>query len=156
MRRWAVFLALAFAVLGGPLAAPLPLSALELPPGFAIEVFARVPNARQMALGKNTLFVGCMRAGQVYAVPLRGARTPVVIADRLEMPVGVAFRDGDPYVSAVGAVAYESFISGWARGGLGAAGRRAGAARRQPARLRRPRGRDLSRRLPGRTVKLRP
>lgn len=104
MRRWAVFLALALAVLREPLAAPLPLSALELPPGFTIEVFARVPNARQMGLGKNTLFVGSMRAGKVYAVPLRGARTPVVIADGLEMPVGVAFRDGDLYVSAVGRI----------------------------------------------------
>lgn len=104
MRRWAVFLALAFAVLGESRAAPLPLFALELPPGFTIEVFARVPNARQMALGKNTLFVGSMRAGKVYAVPLRGARTPVVIADGLEMPVGVAFRDGDLYVSAVGRI----------------------------------------------------
>ncbi|AAZ97679.1 L-sorbosone dehydrogenase, putative [Thiobacillus denitrificans ATCC 25259] len=104
MGRWAVFLALAFAVLGAARAAPLPLSRLELPPGFAIEVFARVPNARQMALGKNTLFVGSMRAGKVYAIPLRGTRAPVVIADGLEMPVGVAFRDGDLYVSAVGRI----------------------------------------------------
>ena len=81
--------------------ASLPLSSLKLPPGFEIELFAEVPNARQMALGKNTLFVGSMRAGKVYAVPLQGARKPVVIADGLDMPVGVAFRDGDLYVSAV-------------------------------------------------------
>ncbi len=79
----------------------LPLSSLRLPPGFEIELFARVPNARQMALGKTTLFVGSMRAGKVYAVPLRGPHNPVVIADGLDMPVGVAFRDGDLYVSAV-------------------------------------------------------
>jgi len=82
-------------------AAGLPLSSLKLPPGFRVELFARVPNARQMALGNNTLFVGSMRAGKVYAVPLKGPRTPVVIAGGLEMPVGVAFRDGDLYVSAV-------------------------------------------------------
>jgi hypothetical protein len=52
----------------------LPLASLNLPPGFEIELFARVPNARQMALGKNTLFVGSMRAGKVYAIPLQGAR----------------------------------------------------------------------------------
>lgn len=81
--------------------ASLPLSSLKLPPGFEIELFAEVPNARQMALGKNTLFVGSMRDGKVYAIPLQGARKPVAIADGLDMPVGVAFRDGDLYVSAV-------------------------------------------------------
>jgi glucose/arabinose dehydrogenase len=82
-------------------AAALPLASLSLPPGFEIELFASVPNARQMALGKTTLFVGSMREGKVYAIPLQGARKPRVIADQLEMPVGVAFRDGDLYVSAV-------------------------------------------------------
>ncbi|HEY9097612.1 MAG TPA: PQQ-dependent sugar dehydrogenase [Thiobacillus sp.] len=85
-------------------AASLPLSSLTLPPGFQIELFARVPNARQMALGKTMLFVGSMRAGKVYAIPLQGARTPRVIADNLDMPVGVAFREGDLYVSAVSRV----------------------------------------------------
>lgn len=80
---------------------PLPLSSLSLPPGFQIEVFARVPNARQMTLGKTMLFVGSMRAGKVYAIPLKTPHQPVVIADGLKMPVGVAYRDGDLYVSAV-------------------------------------------------------
>ena len=79
----------------------LPLSSLKLPPGFQIELFARVPNARQMALGKTMLFVGSMHAGKVYAIPLQGPRKPSVIADQIDMPVGVAFRDGDLYVSAV-------------------------------------------------------
>ncbi len=79
----------------------LPLSSLKLPPGFQIELFARVPNARQMALGKTMLFVGSMHAGKVYSIPLHGPRKLRVIADKLEMPVGVAFRDGDLYVSAV-------------------------------------------------------
>ena len=81
--------------------ADLPLSRLKAPPGFEIELFARVPNARQMALGRSTLFVGSMREGKVYAVPLHGARKPRVIADDIRMPVGVAYRDGDLYVSAV-------------------------------------------------------
>ena len=83
----------------GPM--PLPLSSLSLPPGFQIEVFARVPNARQMALGKTMLFVGSMREGKVYAIPLKSPHKPVVIADGMKMPVGVAYRDGDLYVSAV-------------------------------------------------------
>ncbi|MFO7543576.1 MAG: PQQ-dependent sugar dehydrogenase [Thiobacillus sp.] len=84
--------------------AALPLASLKLPPGFQVELFASVPNARQMALGKHTLFVGSMRAGKVYAVPLTAPRKPVVIANGLEMPVGVAFRNGDLYVSAVNRV----------------------------------------------------
>lgn len=79
----------------------LPLSSLSLPPGFQIEVFARVPNARQMTLGKTMLFVGSMREGKVYAIPLKSPHKPVVIADGMKMPVGVAYRDGDLYVSAV-------------------------------------------------------
>jgi glucose/arabinose dehydrogenase len=79
------------------------LSQIRLPPGFKIETFAQVPNARQMALGKDTLFVGSMRAGKVHAIPLRNGRAgkPRVIAEGLNLPVGVAFRDGDLYISAV-------------------------------------------------------
>ena len=101
MKRLIVFTLMLFALQAPAAADSLPLARLKLPPGFEIELFARVPNARQMALGNNTLFVGSMRAGKVYAIPLRGARKPVVIADGLDMPVGVAFRDGDLYVSAV-------------------------------------------------------
>ncbi|NWG38708.1 MAG: sorbosone dehydrogenase family protein [Hydrogenophilaceae bacterium] len=76
---------------------------LTLPPGFSIEVFAEVDNARQMALGKRTLFVGSRTVGKVYAIPIVNHRAgkPIVIASDLNMPVGVAFRDGDLYVSAV-------------------------------------------------------
>jgi len=42
---------------------------LLLPPGFAIEVYADVPNARSMALGENgTIFVSNRRASSVYAI----------------------------------------------------------------------------------------
>mgnify|MGYP001394653737 CR=1 FL=1 len=101
MKRLILSIMMLFAWLAPAAADSLPLASLKLPPGFEIELFARVPNARQMALGNNTLFVGSMRASKVYAIPLRGARKPVVIADGLNMPVGVAFRDGDLYVSAV-------------------------------------------------------
>ena len=95
---WLVTVAISQAVLA---AEPLPLSSLSLPPGFQIELFARVPNARQMALGKTMLFVGSMREGKVVAIPLKAPHQPVVIADGLTMPVGVAYRNGDLYVSAV-------------------------------------------------------
>lgn len=90
-------------------AAELPLERIRLPPGFAIELWARVENARQMVLGRHdgnggTLFVGSMQAGKVHAVRF-GANFKVqgvsVVASGLERPVGVAYRDGSLYVSAV-------------------------------------------------------
>lgn len=76
----------------------------KLPEGFSIAVFAQVPNARQMALGSRTLFVGSRDAGTVTAIPLdqhlRPGK-PIIIASGLNMPVGVAFRNGDLYISAV-------------------------------------------------------
>ena len=84
----------------------LPLERIRLPPGFVIELVARVPNARAMVWGRNgTLFVGSTR-GQVHAVslPATGAADAArvrTIASGLRDPAGVAFRDGALYVSAV-------------------------------------------------------
>jgi glucose/arabinose dehydrogenase len=86
----------------------LPLDTLKLPPGFAIELLARVPNARQMALGETAsgrvLYVGSMREGKVFGLELdRDYRAGAlhVLAQGLQLPVGVAYRDGSLYVSAV-------------------------------------------------------
>lgn len=83
----------------------LPLEKIKLPPGFHIELFARVDNARAMALGaENTLFVGSMRAGKVHAVKFDAnyrATQTTLVAEGLNMPVGVAFGNGALYVSAV-------------------------------------------------------
>ncbi len=95
-------LALLVAVPAG--GAELPLERIKLPQGFAIELVARVPNAREMTLGaQGTLFVGSMAAGKVYAVTLHpgAAATVAAIASGLEQPVGVAFHDQALYVSAV-------------------------------------------------------
>ena len=83
----------------------LPLERIKLPPGFSIELVARVPAAREMTWGeRGTLFVGS-REGRVFAVTLpeggRGDATVRTIASGLQMPVGVAFRQGALYVSAV-------------------------------------------------------
>lgn len=83
------------------------LDRLQLPPGFHIAVYSdQVPNAREIALGaKGTVFVGSMGAGKVYALTDSkhdGHADKVrVIASGLEMPVGVAFHDGNLYISAV-------------------------------------------------------
>ena len=82
-------------------AADLPLDQIKLPPRFKIEVVARVDNARELSLGaKGTLFVGSTEAGKVYAVDLKSGKA-VTIATGLKTPVGVAFRNGALYVSAV-------------------------------------------------------
>jgi len=85
----------------------LPLEKIKLPPGFHIEVYAKdVPNARSMALSPNgILFVGTRNAGKVYAVIDRNrdnkADEVITIADDLNMPNGVAVRDGALYVAEV-------------------------------------------------------
>src|SRR3954469_20774136 len=46
----------------------LPLERIQLPPGFQIEVYAHVPEARSLALGdRGTVFVGT-REDSVYAI----------------------------------------------------------------------------------------
>ena len=78
----------------------LPLERIKLPPGFRIEVLARVPNARELALGANgTLFVGSRSGGTVHAV--LPDRRVVKIAEGLSMPNGVAFHDGALYIAEV-------------------------------------------------------
>ncbi|MXY22913.1 MAG: sorbosone dehydrogenase family protein [Acidobacteria bacterium] len=86
------------------------LDRLTLPPGFSIDVYAAdVPNARQMALSPNgTLFVSTRRAGNVYAVldddGDQTADRVLTLASGLNMPNGVAFRDGALYVAEVNRV----------------------------------------------------
>lgn len=110
MRR-AVILALSACL--GLLASALPASAqserIELPPGFAVELYAQVPNARSLALGDGgTVFVGTRRGSAVYAVSdLDGdnvGETVRVVARGLRMPNGVAFSGGDLYVAEVSRV----------------------------------------------------
>ena len=99
----------------GILAGVLPSSAAELsdiklPPGFRIAVYAdRVPNARQMALGPSgVVFVGSLSEGKVYAVVDTDgdhkADQVHVLAEKLDMPSGIAFKDGVLYVAAVSRV----------------------------------------------------
>jgi glucose/arabinose dehydrogenase len=96
-------LALAFVCAMPACAQTLPLDRISLPPGFKIEVLARLENPREMVLGsEGTLFAGSMRAGNVYAIKLQpGAPARVTtVASGLDRPIGVAFRGGALYVSA--------------------------------------------------------
>src|SRR5262249_11468171 len=87
--------------------APVPLSSIILPPGFHIEVFASdVPGARSMAMSPNgILFVGSRGEGKVYAVVDsdhdQKADRVIVLKSGLDLPNGVAFRNGSLYVAEV-------------------------------------------------------
>src|SRR4051794_14132408 len=81
----------------------LPLDKIKLPAGFSIDVWAEAPNARGLALGTNgTVFAGSSSEGNVYAITDTGvARQVKIVASTLNLPIGVAFKDGALYVSAV-------------------------------------------------------
>ena len=86
------------------------LNEIQLPPGFQIDIYAdKVENARSMAMGdKGTLFVSTRKAGKVYAIvdQNRDNRADEIftLARGLNMPNGVAFRDGSLYVAEVSRV----------------------------------------------------
>ena len=80
------------------------LHKLNVPDGFKVEVYAEVPDARQMALGQSTgtVFVGT-RYENVYAVvdkdKDRKADQVVTILDDLKVGNGVAMYEGNLYVA---------------------------------------------------------
>ncbi len=91
------------------LLSPLCLQALEdisLPPGFSIEEYAEVPNARSLALGENgTVFVSNRKGRSVYAVVSEeeGTRT-IRLTKGMNSPNGIALHDGDLYVAEISRV----------------------------------------------------
>lgn len=86
------------------------LDRIQLPDGFKIEIYADdVVNARSMSLSPNgTLFVGTRGDGRVYALQDTDGDMKIdkkyTLAKKLNMPNGVAFRDGDLYVAEVNRV----------------------------------------------------
>lgn len=91
---------------------------IELPPGFSIDYYAKnVEGARSMVLSPNgTLFVGSRDSGKVYAVLDRNndskADDVLVLAENLDMPNGVAFKNGSLYVAEVSRVLRYDGIEG--------------------------------------------
>src|SRR5581483_6291773 len=109
----ALVAALALAGCVGLLPLPAPsadLSALRLPPGFSVDVFAHdLGPARFLALDpRGTLLVSVPRKGQVLALPDddRDGRADraVPVVEGLELPHGLAFHDGRLYVAETGRV----------------------------------------------------
>ena len=105
IQRAAIFILLLTASLTA-CARDLPLDKIKLPPGFKISLYAdNVPGARSIALSPDgTLFVGT-RDSKVYALPNRShgkhADEVITLAENLNTPNGVAFRDGALYVAEV-------------------------------------------------------
>jgi glucose/arabinose dehydrogenase len=89
-----------------PYSKTLPLEKVKMPVGFSIAVFAEVNNARSLAMGdKGTLFIGNRNGDKVYAVKDSNgdgvADQKWIIASGLNMPCGVAFKNGSLYVAEV-------------------------------------------------------
>jgi glucose/arabinose dehydrogenase len=93
-------------LLSASLAGEAPLKNIKLPSGFEISLLAdNVPDARSMTLSpRGTLFVGTRDAGKIYALSTTqggNARGLITIAQGLNSPNGVAFRNGALYVAEV-------------------------------------------------------
>ncbi|MBT8188642.1 MAG: sorbosone dehydrogenase family protein [Croceitalea sp.] len=86
----------------------LPIQRLQLPDGFKIDVYAEgVDGARSMAMGDNgTLFVGTRNDKTVYAIQDTNrdyrADNIMILDSTMEVPNGIAFREGALYVAEVG------------------------------------------------------
>ena len=76
---------------------------LRLPPGFAIEIFAKAPQARSLVLAKELgiVFVST-RTDTIYAIPLRdddGLYPTYPVLRNLAAPNGIAWKEGYLYVA---------------------------------------------------------
>lgn len=71
--------------------------------GYGIQAWAKVPNARQMALSPSgKLYVGTRKRGDVYALAIEEPNAIQTIHSGLTMPSGLALHpSGDLYVSAL-------------------------------------------------------
>jgi glucose/arabinose dehydrogenase len=87
-----------------------PDEAVRLPPGFALDVFARdLGHPRALAVDPGgTLVVSVPRTGRVLALPDRDgdgrAEAPVPVIEGLELPHGLAFHAGWLYVAETGRI----------------------------------------------------
>jgi glucose/arabinose dehydrogenase len=95
-----------------PHAAPLTVTPVEkiqvdklkVPAGFKVEIWAHgMPGNRMMTRGdKGTIFAGTRAIGKVYAITDKdGKREHKVIAEGLQQPNGLAFKDGTLFVITI-------------------------------------------------------
>jgi glucose/arabinose dehydrogenase len=82
----------------------IPVDKIKVPAGFKVSLWASgLHNARVMTWGdKGTLFVSSRVAGNVYAVVDKGSTREVkTIAKGLNLPNGIAFKNGTLYVAEI-------------------------------------------------------
>lgn len=82
----------------------IPVDKLKVPAGFKVEVWAHgMPGNRMMTRGdKGTIFTGTRAIGKVYAITDKGGkREHKVIAEGLQQPNGLAFKDGTLFVITI-------------------------------------------------------
>jgi glucose/arabinose dehydrogenase len=95
---------------GSPPSAPPDLKALKVPDGFSIEMYSnKLPNARSIARGgRGIVYVSTRRDNRVYAVVDRnGDHKPekvFTVAQGLDVPNGLAYRDGSLYIAQIGRI----------------------------------------------------
>jgi glucose/arabinose dehydrogenase len=85
-------------------AGEIPVDKIKVPAGFKVSLWAHgINNAREMVWGdKGTLFVSSRVAGNVYALVDKGdSREVKVIAKGLNLPNGIAFKNGTLYIAEV-------------------------------------------------------
>lgn len=93
------FILISLFISSSVLAAKLPLEKLKLPVGFKVSVWAQVPGARSLAQAPDgRVFVGTRGGDKVYVVENGKAQ---VLAEGLDTPNGVAYRDGKLYVAEI-------------------------------------------------------
>lgn len=81
------------------------ISKLNVPEGFVIEEYVKeINNPRQMVEGDDYIFVGTRSAGNVYAVNKLNPDDFIVVLSGMDMPTGVALKDGDLYVAETDAI----------------------------------------------------
>jgi glucose/arabinose dehydrogenase len=109
LRRLLILVVLVFGATAQVIAHELPLDKLNLQDGFKISVYAELVNPRQLARSPSgIIFAGSMRAGNLYALIDKDgdhtAETIITLDTDLELPTGIAYRDGDLFVGAVGRI----------------------------------------------------
>jgi len=80
----------------------LPVDKIKLPKGFKLEVYAAgVAGARSLRLGdKGTVFVSTWQRNKLYAIVDKdGKREVKTLAEGLDWPNGIAFKDGTLYLA---------------------------------------------------------
>jgi glucose/arabinose dehydrogenase len=97
--------------------ADLPLGNIKLPAGFSINIYAEVENARSLAISSSgTVFVGNRNEDKVYALKDTNndfkADKKWILASGMNMPNGVAFKDGDLYIAEVNKISRIKGVEG--------------------------------------------